>query len=76
MKNDRVPGRHGSYFYKLDEAKNLNFWSAAVNHDTCLVIHGTALSLLLIHIDLHRTSGCAFETSAPALCSYRHVSLG
>lgn len=43
----------GMQFYKLDQARDKNFWSVRVNRDIRLIVHKTADSLLLCYVDHH-----------------------
>jgi mRNA-degrading endonuclease RelE of RelBE toxin-antitoxin system len=47
------PRNPGMSFHKLDRAKDSNFWSVRVNDDIRLIVHKTALSLLLVYVDHH-----------------------
>ena len=47
------PSAPGLSFHKLDRAKDTNFWSVRVNADVRLIVHRTALSLLLAYVGHH-----------------------
>jgi mRNA-degrading endonuclease RelE of RelBE toxin-antitoxin system len=47
------PASPGHSFHKLDRAKDANFWSVRVNADIRLIVHRTASSILLVHVDHH-----------------------
>jgi superfamily I DNA/RNA helicase/mRNA-degrading endonuclease RelE of RelBE toxin-antitoxin system len=47
------PVNHGMSLHKLDQAKDKNFWSVRVSRDIRLIVHKTALSLLLCYVDHH-----------------------
>ena len=43
----------GLSFHKLDKARDRNFWSVRVNGDLRIIVHKTADSLLLCHVNHH-----------------------
>jgi superfamily I DNA/RNA helicase/mRNA-degrading endonuclease RelE of RelBE toxin-antitoxin system len=47
------PVNPGMSLHKLDKAKDKNFWSARVGSDIRLILHKTAVSLLLCYVDHH-----------------------
>lgn len=47
------PTSNGLSFHKLDRAKDSNFWSVRVNADMRIIVHRTAVSILLVYVDHH-----------------------
>lgn len=47
------PTAPGLRFHRIDHAKDPNFWSLRVNADIRLIVHKSASSLLLVHVDHH-----------------------
>src|SRR6516165_2527776 len=47
------PANPGMSFYKLDKAKDKNFWSVRVNKDIRLIVHRSEGNLLLCYVDHH-----------------------
>jgi mRNA-degrading endonuclease RelE of RelBE toxin-antitoxin system len=47
------PASPGMSFHKLDKAKDKNFWSVRVSSDIRIIVHKTAGSLLLCHVNHH-----------------------
>lgn len=47
------PSGNGLSFHKLDKAKDKNFWSLRVSSDIRLIVHRSAVSLLLCYVDHH-----------------------
>jgi mRNA-degrading endonuclease RelE of RelBE toxin-antitoxin system len=47
------PVNPGMSLHKLEKAKDKNFWSARVGSDIRLILHKTAVSLLLCYVDHH-----------------------
>src|ERR1700692_2202755 len=47
------PANPGMSFHKLDKAKDKNFWSVRVNSDIRLIVHRSAVSLLLCYVGHH-----------------------
>ena len=47
------PSAPGLSFHRLDKARDKRFWSVRVNSDIRLIVHRTAASLLLCHVDHH-----------------------
>jgi mRNA-degrading endonuclease RelE of RelBE toxin-antitoxin system len=47
------PANPGMHFHKLDNARDLNFWSVRVSRDIRLIVHKTEASLLLCYVDHH-----------------------
>lgn len=47
------PTKPGLRFYKLDRAKDPNFWSVSANMDVRLIVHRTDTSLLLCYAGHH-----------------------
>jgi plasmid maintenance system killer protein len=51
------PANPGMNFYKLDKARDKNFWSVRVNSDIRRIVHKTDASLLLCYVDHHDKAG-------------------
>lgn len=47
------PANPGMSFYKLDKARDKNFWSVRASSDIRLIVHKTDASLLLCYVDHH-----------------------
>ncbi len=47
------PTAPGLRFHRIDHARDPNFWSLRVNADIRLIVHKSASSLLLVHVDHH-----------------------
>jgi mRNA-degrading endonuclease RelE of RelBE toxin-antitoxin system len=47
------PASPGMQFHRLDAVRDPNFWSVRVSRDTRLIVHRSADSLLLCHVDHH-----------------------
>lgn len=47
------PSAPGLSFHRIERAKDPNFWSVRVNADIRIILHKTASSILLVHVDHH-----------------------
>lgn len=47
------PDKSGLRFHRIDNAKDANFWSVSAGMDLRLVVHRSASSMLLCHVDHH-----------------------
>jgi AAA domain len=47
------PSSSGLHFHRLDRSRDPNFWSVRVNDDIRLIVHRTAMSLLLCYVGHH-----------------------
>jgi hypothetical protein len=47
------PASPGLQFHRIDKSKDPNFWSMRVNRDLRIIVHKTALSILLAYVGHH-----------------------